>query len=311
MSMKPTLIAAALSALTLPATATAADPLQMYGRLNLVLQANDIQGESETRVGSYSSRVGIKGSHQINESLEAFYQAEWGLNVTEGEETFTHRNQFIGLRGDFGTTTIGRRDTALKRSQGKVDQFNDFEGDFNKIMSGEVRASQQVSYATPRLADLFTAEVTYLADDGNKGEHGFSAALMAGDASYRKQPFYAAVAYDSEVAQRDVLRVTAGAKLAGIELGAIYSDEEVVAGELNGASGDAFMVSAGYQIGNGKIKAQYADGDVPARANTSYSVGGEYRLSKQMKVNAYYTTLEWDSKDEDDSYLGLGLQYDF
>ncbi|MBY6186578.1 porin [Marinobacter hydrocarbonoclasticus] len=310
MSMKPTLIAAALAALTLPNVAAADDHLDIYGRLNLVMQANDVAGESETRVGSYSSRIGIKGSHQISENLEAIYQAEFGLNVTDGDP-FTNRNQFIGLRGDFGMTTIGRRDTALKRSQGKVDQFNDFEGDFNKIMSGEVRASQQVSYATPRIADLFMAEVTYLADDGNKDEHGFSGALMAGDATYKKQPFYAAVAYDSKVAQRDVLRVTAGTKLAGIELGAMYSDEEVIAGALEGAKGDAFMVSVGYKIGQGKLKAQFADGDVPDRANTSYSVGGEYRLSKQMKVNAYYTNLEWDSREHDDSYLGLGLQYDF
>ncbi|SHH35526.1 porin [Ferrimonas marina] len=304
MSIKRTVLAAAVAAATLPAAVSAND-VDVYGRLNLTLQATDVAGESETKVASHSSRFGVKGSHEISAGLEAFYQAEWGLSVT-GSDPFSNRNQFIGLRGDFGSTTIGRRDTALKLSQGKVDQFNDFDGDLGKVMGGEVRASQQVSYATPTIAGMFKGEVTYLTENGN-GENGFSVAAMAGDANYKAQPFYAAIGYDSEVSDRDILRVTAGGKLAGVELGFMFSDEEVVS---SGASGDAILVSAAYGLGNTKLKAQFVDGDVPGKANTSYSVGAEHKLSSAMRLNAYYTGLEFDGAD-DDSYFAVGVRYDF
>ncbi|GAA4901224.1 porin [Ferrimonas pelagia] len=306
MSIKRSVLAAAVVAAVVPTAASATD-VDVYGRLNLTLQANDIDGESETKIASHSSRFGVRGSHEISAGLEAIFQAEWGLNVTK-DPAFSNRNQFIGLKGDFGMTTIGRRDTALKLSQGKVDQFNDFDGDLGKIMGGEVRASQQVSYATPVIADLFRAEMTYLTDDAN-GDHGVSVAATVGDANYKKQAFYGAVAYDSEVSDRDILRITAGGKIAGIELGAMYSDEEVVS---SGAQGDAFLISAAYGFGDTKVKAQFIDGDIPGKANTSYSVGAEHKLSKQLRLNAYFTGLEFDAADrDDDRYVAVGLRYDF
>ncbi len=312
MSLNRTFLAAAVAAAILPATAAA--DVNVYGRLNLTAQYADLGGdasEGETRIASHSSRFGVKGSHEIAEGLEAIYQAEFGLNVTE-DDVFSHRNQFVGLKGGFGMTTIGRRDTALKLSQGKVDQFNDFEGDLSALFRGENRASQQISYATPTIANLFRAEVTYVAEaDGKQGgESGFSVAGMLGDANYKKQPFYAAVAYDSEVAGYDVMRVTVGGKLAGIELGAMYNDQEKVS---TGDSYDGFLVSAAYGFGNTKLKAQYQDADGSnkfADAGSVYSVGAEYKLSKQMRVNGYYTGTSYDTQDND-SVFAVGLRYDF
>ncbi|SHI22687.1 porin [Ferrimonas marina] len=309
MKLKYAPVAAALAALSLPSTALADTP-ELYGLLNLTAQANEVAGNSETKVASHGSRFGIRGSHELSANLEAIYQAEFGLRVTDGDP-LSHRNQFIGLKGDFGMTTVGRRDTALKRSRGNVEQFLTFDGDLNKTMGGEVRAGQQVSYTSPRIANLLMAEITYVAENGNNGDSGLSSALMLGDARYQLQPFYAAVAYDSKVANRDILRATVGGSIAGFELGAIYSDEEIVDGDEAGASGDAFLVSANYTIGKTKLKVQYSDGDVPGKANTSYTLGGEYRLSTPLRVHAYYTGVEWDSRDNDDRYLAVGLQYNF
>ncbi|MBY5992770.1 porin [Ferrimonas balearica] len=312
MSLKRTFLAAAVAAATLPATAAA--DVNVYGRLNLTAQYADLGGDDSdgtTRVATHSSRLGVKGSHQISEGLEAIYQAEFGIDVT-ADDVFSNRNQFIGLKGDFGMTTIGRRDTALKLSQGKVDQFNDFEGDLNALFRGENRASQQISYATPTIANLFRAEVTYVTEDAKSqnGDSGFSVAGMFGDANYKKQPFYAAVAYDSEVLGWDVLRVTVGGKIAGIELGAMYNDQERVD---SSESFDGFLVSAAYSLGDTKLKAQYQDADGSnkfADSGSVYSVGAEHKLSKQMRLNAYYTGTSYDSADND-SVLAVGLRYDF
>ncbi|MBY6186226.1 porin [Marinobacter hydrocarbonoclasticus] len=312
MSLNRTFLAAAVAAAILPATAAA--DVNLYGRLNLTAQYADLGGDTsdgETRIASHSSRIGVKGSHEIADGLEAIYQAEFGLNVTGGD-VFSNRNQFIGLKGDFGMTTLGRRDTALKLSQGKVDQFNDFEGDLNALFRGDNRAAQQVSYATPTIANLFRAEVTYVAeaDDKQGGDSGFSIAGMFGDANYKKQPFYAAVAYDSEVAGWDVMRITVGGKIAGIELGAMYNDQEKV---NSTESFDGFLVSAAYSIGKTKLKAQFQDADGSnkfADSGSVYSVGAEYKLSQQMRLNGYYTGTSYDTEDND-SVFAVGVRYDF
>ncbi len=310
MSIKRTVLAAVVAAAALPAAAE----IDLYGRLNLTLQAADLGGddsESTTRIASHSSRFGVKGGHALSDNLEAIFQAEWGLNVVDGD-VFSNRNQFIGLKGGFGLATLGRRDTALKRSQGKVDQFSDYEGDINALFRGENRVAQQVSYMTPRLADLFVAEVTYVAEaDSKQGEEsGVSIAAMVGDAGYKKQPYYVALAYDSKVQGYDVTRVTVGGKIVGIELGAMYNDQEQVDGP---ESFDGFMVSAAYGFGDTKVKAQFQDADGSnkfADAGSVYSIGAEHKLSKQMRVNAYYTGANYDQQDND-SVFAVGLRYDF
>ncbi|MBY6017497.1 porin [Halomonas denitrificans] len=313
MSLNRTFLAAAVAAAILPATAAA--DVNVYGRLNLTAQYADLGGDNsdgETRIASHSSRLGVKGSHEFAEGLEAIYQAEFGIDVVDGSDVFSNRNQFIGLKGGFGTTTIGRRDTALKRSQGKVDQFSDYEGDINALFRGENRASQQISYATPTIANLFSAEVTYVAEGDSKqvDDSGFSVAGMVGDANYKKQPFYAAVAYDSKVHDYDVFRVTVGGKIAGFELGAMYNDQEKVS---TGVSYDGFMVSAAYSLGATKLKAQYQDADGSnkfADSGSVYSVGAEHKMSKQLRLNAYYTGTSYDTQDND-SVFAVGMRYDF
>ncbi|GAA5185940.1 porin [Ferrimonas gelatinilytica] len=313
MSITRTLLATAVAAAFIPGTVSA-DELSVYGRLNLTLQAAELGGdesESTTRITSHSSRFGVKGGHALSDNLEAIFQAEWGVNVVEGD-VFSNRNQFVGLKGGFGLATLGRRDTALKRSQGKVDQFSDYEGDINALFRGENRVAQQVSYMTPTLAGLLALEVTYVAEADSKqeDESGVSIAAMIGDADYKKQPYYVALAYDSKVQGYDVSRVTVGGQIAGVELGAMYNDQEAI----NGAeSFDGFMVSAAYSFGKTKVKGQFQDADGSnkfADAGSVYSVGVEHKLSKPLRVNAYYTGTSYDVQD-DDSVLAVGLRYDF
>ncbi|GAL09092.1 outer membrane protein [Vibrio astriarenae] len=136
---------------------------EIYGRVVMTGQYQKDKGESTTQLASHSSRFGIKGNHDISENVKATYQLEYGINPFTST-TFSDRNQFVGLTGDWGLATMGRRDTAMKNASTGVHHFNagGMDAILSTIMNGENRADQQISYRSPVIANLVRAEFTYL-----------------------------------------------------------------------------------------------------------------------------------------------------
>ncbi|MDO6678584.1 porin [Shewanella sp. 4_MG-2023] len=312
-----TLVASAIAAATL-STAQAAEPLEIYGKLNVSIQSNDDGSGSETRVQSNASRFGVKGAFELNSSLEAFYTIEYEVATdSDSSNNFKARNQFVGLKGDFGSFAVGRNDTMLKKSQGKVDQFGDYSGDLKNLFAGENRIAETATYLTPKFGD-FQAGVTYAASGDSKqaDEDGFSIAAMYGDSGLKKTPIYASVAYDAEVAGYDIVRGTVQGKVAGFVLGGMYQQEEKVD---SGDSKDGYLLSAAYKIDSVTLKAQYQDME---DKGDSWSIGADYSLGKPTKLFAFYTdrtsmgTVEdADGNDMDisidESYFAVGIENKF
>ncbi len=68
------------------------------------------------------------------------------------------------------------------------------------------------------------------------------------------------------------------------------------------------MVSAKYPVGKGDIKGQVQTAEVDGGDDRSgFTVGADYKLSKQAKVFAFYTTFDMDSAADED-YLAVGLE---
>ncbi|TKB49447.1 porin [Ferrimonas sediminicola] len=305
--IKPTLIAALVAA-SLPMTATAADAVTVYGKMNVTVDSFDVDGESTTGVHSNASRLGVKGALELSPSLEAFYTIEYEVDTGDDvKENFKARNQFVGLRGSFGAISVGRNDTMLKRSQGKVDLFGDLQGDIKHLFKGENRMEQTVTYLTPALGG-FKFGATYVAEESSSqknGDDGLSLAAMYGDAKLKKSPFYASVAYDTDVKGFDnILRATVQGKIGDFKLGAIYQDQEAAGKD----SIDGFMVSAAYKLSAVTLKAQYQDMDTKGDA---ISVGADYKLGKPTKLFAYYTQRDLESAANSDDYFGIGLEHKF
>ncbi|MCL1101831.1 porin [Shewanella saliphila] len=307
-----TLLASAMAA-TLASSAYAAEPLKVYGKLNVTAQSNDVSGETETTIESNASRFGVTGEFELSTSLEAFYTIEYEVNTgDEDKENFLARNQFVGLKGDFGAVSVGRNDTMLKVSQGKVDQFNDLSGDLKTMFKGDNRMAQTATYYTPEFGD-FQAGVTYVASgdsdqvvgDNSSGEDGVSMAVMYGDAGLKTSSIYAAIAYDSKVKGYDTARATVQGKVAGLVLGAMYQQQEALD---SGIKDDGFLLSTAYGINNVTLKAQYLDME---NKGDSWSVGADYKLGKPTKLFAFYTENTFDSNDQDDAYVGIGIEHKF
>ncbi len=311
-----TLVASAIATATL-STAHAAEPIEVYGKLNVTVQSNDEGDGSVTEIQSNASRFGVKGGFELSDSLEAFYTIEYQVDTgNASSDNFTARNQFVGLKGNFGSFAVGRNDTLLKKSQGKVDQFNDYSGDLKALFKGENRLAQTATYLTPKFGD-FQLGVTYAAEgDSKQDEDGFSLAAMYGDSGLKKTPVYAAVAYDSEVAGYDIVRGTVQGKIAGFVLGAMYQQEEEVD---SGNSIDGYLLSAAYKIQQVTLKAQYQDME---DKGDSWSIGADYSLGKPTKLFAFYTdrtSIDYVSDDDgdvsefsiDESYFAVGIEHKF
>ena len=99
-----------------------------YAKINMSLMDVDQSSKRETETISNASRIGFKSKLQISNNLNFLVQIENAIDPTDGKadknKVFKQRNTYIGLSGNFGRMFIGTHDTAFKRSQLKVDLFN-------------------------------------------------------------------------------------------------------------------------------------------------------------------------------------------
>lgn len=350
--MKVRLLPLAISAaIAMPGVALAEGPT-VYGKLNVTyeyasqdlsddIRIGDVNGQfsddADTwELNSNSSRLGVKGSEIINDSLKAFYQAEFGIYVDDGatsvsdsegessDHVFSQRDIFVGLGGNWGAVQLGKYDTPLKKSQGKVDQFNDnLAGDIQNVIFGEVRANDLIQYSTPKIADAIALNLAFqpgeeycfegAADECQDGPaENFSASAV-----YDAGMLYAAVGYDDGIAGYDTIRLSAMLRLDVFELGAIYQTAEE--SEDGVIEQDGYILSAGMKLGEkNKIRFQYGasetevvdpvggdindDFDYPAGGLdyvgdadaeiTQIGVGFDHLLSKQTRLYVNYIMLE-------------------
>ena len=301
---KSSLLLAVLSGLSFSAFAD----VDVYGKANVSVQSSDDGEGSFSEIKSNASRIGFKGSENISDGLEAIYKFEFQVNVSDdSKDTFTSRNQYVGLKGGFGQVVLGRNDTALKQSQGKLDLFNDLEGDIKNLFKGENRLSDTVTYSSKDLSG-FKVLATYVAEKDSDGDSGYSLALTYGDAGLKKSNVYASVAADSEVNGYDVVRATVQGKVADFKLGAMYQSQEKVNGS---GDADGYLVNAAYTLDSNTFKVQYQIMDFDAGDKKSaISAGVDHSLSKNTTLFAFYTNFDMDSNVDQD-YLGVGMEYKF
>lgn len=292
---------------SLSVSAYAAD-LTIYGKANVTAQSSDEGEGSFTEIKSNASRLGFKGTHEIEKGLEVVYKAEFQVDLDgDSDDNITSRNQYIGLRGNFGEVLLGKNDTVLKQSQGKVDLFSDLNGDIKNLWKGENRLGDTLTYKSPVFSGVQLG-VTYIAEDEVDGENAYSLSAAYGDYKLKKSKIFASVAVDSEVKGYDTIRATVQGKVSGVTLGAILHTQESVS---TGSEMDGIMVSAKYTANKVTYKGQvqtanFEDGD----DQTGFTVGVDYKLAKSTKLFAFYTSFDLDSQSDED-FLATGIEYKF
>lgn len=284
--------------------ASYADPLTVYGKANITAQSAD-EGEGRfTELKSNASRFGVKGDHELEDGLTVFYTVEWQVDLADvsDSDNIKSRNQYLGLKGNFGKVLLGRNDTILKQYSKPVDLFNDYEADLKGLWKGENRMSDSVTYESPSF-EGFGVGVTYIAEDEVEGEDGFSIGAHYGDKKLKKTKWFAALSVDSDVKGYDVQRAVVQTKLGSWTLGAIVHKQEAVDSDT---SDSGFTASAQYAIKKWKLKAQYQT----LEDDNSFTVGADYKLGASTKAFFWYTDRGLD-QSEDKSWLALGLEHKF
>lgn len=307
--MKKTALSLAIAAV-LPAFANAEkveiELPKFYGKFNVSVQNTQEGNASISEVVSNASRLGVKGKIDLKHGLQGIYQAEYEVQVDEGEkdgQTFSQRNTFAGIKGDFGQVIVGQFDTPLKKAQAKIDLFNDLEGDIKSaITKSDNREKNSVQYNTPTIAGL-VATVAHIASEDETVNDGTSSSL-----TYSRNAFYAAVAYDTDVEADgiDATRLVAQYSVAGITLGGLWETQQQA-----GDNKDGWVYSAAYKLNSDvKLKAQYGESDIVKNDAKTYSLGVDYKLAEGAKAYAFATDEEFGD-DSSKEYYGVGLEYKF
>lgn len=327
--MKKQLLALAIGSMVVAPSVAMADkgPI-VYGKANVSFENQDNDVEDAWKLQSNASRLGVKGDLDLDfNQVKAVYKAEFEISVDDGDkdgETFSQRNIYGGFAHDaMGTLIAGKFDTPLKVSQGKIDQFNDLQGDIKNIMAGENRTSNIVQYSTPRFADALSVNVALIpGEDQEEGtdENGVADAVSS-SIVFDQGMFYGAVAYDSEIEDElvadstmdgrlNILRATGLVRLDMFELGALYQLAEEEDGE---GEEDSYLISGAVKFDRVKLKAQYGltKADLSDEELTLIGVGADYKLAKKSKVYAYFSQVEQDIGDQEDTTFGVGFEHKF
>ena len=219
------------AAIAMPGVALADGPT-VYGKMNVTYEYvtldNGTTDASNGELNSNASRIGFKGSEDINSSLTAFYQAEYQISVDGDSSTFSQRDIFVGLKGGWGAVKAGKFDSPLKKSQGKIDMFNDLQfGDIKNVIVGEERIGDTVQYSTPTMGGI-TANLAIQSDEENSVDGGGSPTEegISASAVYDTDMIFASVAMDTSVDGWDATRLTVIGKMEGFQVGLLYQTAE-------------------------------------------------------------------------------------
>ena len=333
------LVIAGISAASLSGVAAAEGP-SVYGKINVSLQNNDFEnsaGDTDKdnwTLNNNASRIGVKGSYGLTDSLQAIYKLEYEIFVDEAKSgdagsNFKQRNTYVGLQGNLGTVIAGRHDTPVKLIQGKIDRFNDLElGDIKNVIEGENRVDNVVMYTTPKLADMISVSAAFVQgeEDGvspGEDEDGLGDGTSL-SVTWEMGDLILALGVDSEIDSRDLTRFVAEYKLGDFKIGALLQQAELADGGAVEADEDGLILSGEWAVAeNTALKLQYGVGTVEDQNNdetekTQLALGLDYKLNKNAKVFAYYASVETEDEllgvslpDSEDTTFAIGAEVKF
>ena len=321
-----------ISALVLISMSAISAP-KVYGKLNIALNNNGSDGvnEKEMDLISNSSRLGLKGQLEMQDSLVGLYQIEYQIDPVDGhardevkgengeievtDSTFTQRNSYVGLKGSFGTLKLGKHDTPLKKASLKVDLFNDLKGDIKNMTDGENRITSFLGYDSP----VFGGGVSISVSLSKGKDDGVVGTDLDGEFGTNLS---ASLKYDIEVIQFVIATEKASIKgfdhnrlgmkipVGPVTIGLIHTTTESTVG--NSVDYDATTISISGKVadGNGRVKFQYGTSDKSAGL-TQTQIGYDHKLFKNFKILAYHTVRSQDAANSDDAHTGLGIEYKF
>lgn len=276
-----------------------------FGNLNVDYRTSAINGIDRSWFDDQGSRFGVRWAEYLDDHFEARYiiEAESALAADDaliGEL----RQAWFGIRGSFGEVRAGRHLGPTRVALDPVDMFTDQAADQNTVLESEVEHDKSLAYIN-RFSGIGYALVLS-ADEDNR----FSQDVMF---NYNTEHLYLAASYLRGSDARNTLRLGASYRLpAGHQLGFGFEHLD----DTQGNKGhDAYVLSAGYQLGNTLFKGQLGRNEAEAGgyAETLLGIGVDYQWQPSAVIRAQYSENEHrdHSAGDRERVFSLGLSFEF
>ncbi len=263
------------------------------------------------------SRLGIKADQALTDDLKLIAVYEWqvnGLDDSNKGHRFGSRNTYVGVASKtYGELIFGKNDSKFKKSEGKIDLFNETLADMAQLTPGQDRLENIVSYQSPKLG-LWQWSATYQTGASDETAGGYDWSLSYGDAAFKQAPFYLAYARANELNNISADRLLAHALLSESSLGTLsgglmWQHSEHQTKPLQGT---AWLAELQLKRDAIAYKLQYMQDHSRTRHSEeghSWSVGADYSLSKDLTAYLLATRLELETQH--DSAAAVGMRWLF
>ena len=285
-----------------------------YGKLWITAENENNNANSISDLVSNASRIGFKGDLEAGNKLSVIYQLEYEVDPVDGTadeskgRSFKQRNSFVGLKGSYGTLFLGTHDTAFKKSQAKIDLFNDLASDIKNILHGENRMKDFVGFTTPTSESGFSTTFNAIrgTEDFNNNKLGD---YLSYSLNYSGENLYAAIALDSDVKGYDSTRYSIHLPRGIYKFGVIYQESKKIS---TNKSENGFVINASRKIGTkGEFKIQLAESDMKLSEGRQSTVGYDYKLNKEFKIFFFYTDLSTSNFAKEKEVAAVGFELKF
>ncbi|ELJ8442006.1 anion-selective porin [Vibrio cholerae] len=285
-------LSAVVSGSTLAATVYDAEgtSLKVGGRLEF---RGDFNGDDKgkeiegTMLNKSRVRLNVAGETDIGAGMKGFgfWEAEQGVKSsagtsTEQETTFKQRYMYVGMKGDFGSLSFGRQNTAGVQISDMSD-IGTFTGDQKAFISaGNEQINNTIAYGYD--FESFKLKASYIADDEKNADgYGLSGIYSA--------PF-------------------------GLDIGLGYAANDL---GTDKGSADQIIAGLGYTMGDLYFGATYTTGDASDKTETEFTgieVSAQYKITKEFRLIAAYQNQEEETKNvtkDKADFFELTGRYDF
>jgi len=295
------------------ASALMAGNVELYGVAHVSGDSVNNGKNSTVVFASNSSRLGIKGSHAINNDLTILGQFEVGVDVTgtgtddgnggdykNAAGMFTSaRDSYVGIKSNKGGMLLAGNLPAMNQYMYDYNLFADQAGDLGNIWGGASaigvdRASSTVAYFIPSVVKGLSGDVAYVSDvSGSNDGKKLTAVLLK--ANYAISGLKVGVTYIALTNDT----VTPGRKPTDLAFTTSYTrDNFSIGGGYLHANADtgtnatrnAYTAGASFTMNATTLKAQWAgvSDDVTNKNANMIAVGADYALSKDATVYVAY-----------------------
>ena len=314
-------------ALAVALPATAQQNVQLYGRLNIGIEALHASGTGDhlQRLSNNRSVIGFRGTENLGDGWRALFQVEGTLAPDTGAGSIAARDTRVGIEGPWGTLFGGNWTLPYNSATSALDPFYPTTAGYMSLMgngagatvsntsnrySFDRRQQNSVHYWTPQWNGWSARVARGMGEE--RPLDGARPALMSAALIHDSGAWYATLAHEDHHDYQGrghsdrgsklglAWRVTGATQLAAVVESLRY---ETATGKLRRRSA---YVSATHQMGRhglrfGLARAQSASGSAvetigTLRAGagtgaTHATIGYDYLLSKRSSLFAYATRL--------------------